>query len=85
MVLQDPKVSTTTKFFARMFLDANLFAVKVKLKVTVGGRPSGTLATIIPIAKATLALNGKEIKPRLKNIIPMEMAAIERNLNVIKS
>ena len=36
-------------------------AVKVRLRVTVGGNPSGTLATIIPIAKARLVEKGKEI------------------------
>lgn len=48
--LVDPSVSTASKFFTRTYLSANLFAVIAKETVIHPNRPSGTLATIIPIA-----------------------------------
>lgn len=59
-------------------------AVNVKATVTVAKRPSGTFATIIPIAKTRLVIAAKIInniilrypimKPRTKNTTPIDMA-----------
>lgn len=48
--LVDPSVSTASKFFTRTYLSANLFAVMAKDTVMHPNKPSGTFATIIPIA-----------------------------------
>ena len=46
----DPKVSTDSRFFTRTHFLAILLAVRAKQTVTVARRPSGTFATIIPMA-----------------------------------
>ena len=79
----DPKVSTPSKFFTKTFNPASFFAVNVKATTTVANRPSGTLATIIPIANiklVTAAWNKNNIlryptaNPNTKNITPIDMA-----------
>ena len=54
----EPKVSTPSRFFTNTFFWANFLAVKVKATVTVVSKPSGTFATIIPIAKTKLVKGG---------------------------
>ena len=50
MQLVDPRVSTASKFLTKTYLSANLFAVMAKETVIQPNNPSGTFATIIPIA-----------------------------------
>ena len=52
----DPRVSTPSKFFTKTFSVASLFAVNERPTVIVARRPSGTFATIIPIAKTRLVI-----------------------------
>jgi len=52
----DPKVSTDSKFLTKTIFYAIFLAVKAKHTVTVTKRPSGTLATIIPIMKIRLVI-----------------------------
>jgi hypothetical protein len=51
MQLVEPRVSTDSRFFTKTIFLAIRFADKAKETVMVAKRPSGTLATIIPMAK----------------------------------
>jgi hypothetical protein len=51
MQLVEPKVSTDSKFFTNTFFLDNFTAEMDKEIVIVANNPSGTLATMIPIAK----------------------------------
>ena len=52
-----------------------LFAVSVKQTVTVASRPSGTLATMMPIMNTRFSTMGVPItKPRMRKMRPREMA-----------
>ena len=76
----EPRVSTDSRFFTRTCLRWSSYAVTAKEMVTHPRRPSGTLATRIPIPKrtqkntgysATNAANKKKITPS-----PIAMTAI---------
>jgi len=54
----DPRVSTDSRFLTRTILLAILFAVRARDTVTVARRPSGTLATIIPMANIKFVIMG---------------------------
>ena len=45
----DPRVSTDSMFLTSTYFSAIFLAVRARVKVTVMRRPSGTLATMIPI------------------------------------
>jgi hypothetical protein len=55
----DPKVSTPSKFFTSTFSEASLLAVRDRPTVIVASNPSGTLATMIPIAKTKFVIAAK--------------------------
>jgi hypothetical protein len=57
MTVVEPRVSTDSSCFMRAFCEAILLEARLKARVTVGKSPSGTLATIIPMAKIRLARN----------------------------
>lgn len=52
----DPRVSTDSRFLTSTNFPAILWAVKASDTVTVARSPSGTLATMIPIANTKLVI-----------------------------
>jgi hypothetical protein len=82
----EPKVSTAGRCRIRTFLRAMRWAAMASESVTVGNSPSGTFATMMPMAKIKLAQNGKPIaRPRAKNTTPSttESTATTRLTNAI--
>lgn len=56
MQVVEPSVSTDSRFLTRTIFFARRLAVKASEIDTVAMRPSGTFATIIPIAKRTFVM-----------------------------
>ncbi len=54
----EPSVSTDSSCLIRALREAILLEARLSARVTVGKRPSGTFATIIPIAKIMLPSKG---------------------------
>ena len=74
----DPRVSTDSRFFTSTILLAILFAVRARDTVTVARRPSGTLATMIPIANTKFVIiDYMKTRPKMKKITPSDMATAE--------
>jgi hypothetical protein len=75
MQLVEPSVSTAYRFFTSTFSSARRLAVKVSPTVTSARSPSGTLATIIPMAKMKFVMAGYPIaKPRQNSTTPHTVA-----------
>lgn len=88
MQLVDPRVSTASKFLTSTYLSANLFAVIAKDTVIHPNRPSGTLATMIPIAYPTAVSTDacSTTNDKIKNKIPSPTAMQEiRMTNLFNS
>lgn len=81
MQVVEPRVSTASRFFTSTDFFAMRFAVNERLTVTVARRPSGTLATIIPMAKIKfLTTPYPNAKPRIRNKAPKPRAIQVINL-----
>ena len=55
----EPNVSTPSRFLTRTLLAASRFAVSVSPTVIVASKPSGTFATIKPMANTRLVIAAK--------------------------
>jgi len=78
MTVVEPRVSTDSSFLIRAFLFAILFEAIPRQSVTVGSSPSGTLATIMPMANIMLPMSLFPMStPIMKNVTPRAMAIIE--------
>ena len=74
----DPKDSTVSRFLTNTFFSDICLAAKASIIVTVANKPSGTLATIIPIGFIKLNIIGSFFtKLNIRNIIPNKIAIDE--------
>lgn len=74
----EPRVSTDSRFLTNTILPAILWAVSASDTVTVARRPSGTLATMIPIMKTRFVMIPYPYaNPKKKNVTPRKMATAE--------
>ena len=74
----DPRVSIDYKFLTSMYLVAILLAVIARETVTVDKRPSGTLATMIPMANTRfLTISKPYCHPKKRKVIPRTKAIPE--------
>jgi hypothetical protein len=75
MTVVEPSVSALSSVLSSALRLAIFFPEMAKASVTVGKRPSGTLATMIPIEKTRLFQNGlPTIKPVTKKKMPRQRA-----------
>ena len=82
----DPSVSTDSRFFTNTYLPAILWAVKARDTVTVQRRPSGTLATMIPIIKTKLVIGSVfKTQPMIKKVTPRKHATPETKKTNLKT
>ena len=78
MQLVDPNVSTESNFFTNTFFVNIRCAVKLKQTWTVANKPSGTLATMIPIIKTKLVIGSVfKTTPMIKKVTPRKTATPE--------
>mmetsp|Transcript_122550 Transcript_122550/g.297434 ORF Transcript_122550/g.297434 Transcript_122550/m.297434 type:complete len:422 (-) Transcript_122550:557-1822(-) len=78
MHVVEPSVSTPSMFFTNTIFCAIDLDVSVRHTVTVASRPSGTLATMIPIMKTRLVMMSVPRPTEMKkNEMPRNMATLE--------
>ena len=69
----DPSVSTPSRFLTRTCLACIRWAVSVRHTVTVARRPSGTLATMMPICGVPSMVNVSKVSTGVSQINPIGM------------
>ena len=76
MTVALPSVSTAGRWRTSACRPAIRWAAMASARVTVGSRPSGTLATMMPMAKVKLIQNGRSInQPMAKKAMPSATAS----------